>query len=191
MKTISRRTALQVLAGTSGLAALGLAIPLRGALTSLARGALNRPSSPRPTANTGSGGMMGSATSADMSSYMNLFDRHTQIRRSVVAITGGVKTITESDNADLSAQLKAHVSSMYGHVDQGQEVICMSNSLPVLFRNAKGYQRHMTFTAKGVAVTETSSDGQLTQAIRDHAREVSGFVQEGMPAMMKGMMGGN
>ena len=45
-------------------------------------------------------------------------------------------------------------------------------------------------TAKGVQVTETSSDPELTQAIRAHAQEVSGFVRDGMPAMMQGMMGG-
>jgi hypothetical protein len=30
----------------------------------------------------------------------------------------------------------------------------------------------------------------LTDAIRAHAREVSGFVHDGMPAMMHDMMGG-
>lgn len=30
----------------------------------------------------------------------------------------------------------------------------------------------------------------LTEAIRAHAREVTGFVQQGMPAMMQQMMGG-
>ena len=45
---------------------------------------------------------------------------------------------------------------------------------------------------------ETADDPGLTDAIRAHAREVTGFVQEGMPAMMlqqmmgpDGMMGGN
>ena len=65
----------------------------------------------------------------------------------------------------------------------------MSNSLPILFSNAQGYQRHLTFTAKGVAVMETSSDPALVKAIRAHAQEVSGFVRDGMPAMMRGMMG--
>jgi hypothetical protein len=66
----------------------------------------------------------------------------------------------------------------------------MSQNLPTLFRNAKGYERRLTLTAKGVQVTETSSNPDLTQAIREHAQEVSGFVRDGMPAMMQGMMGG-
>ncbi|WP_338182265.1 hypothetical protein [Candidatus Dormiibacter inghamiae] len=41
-----------------------------------------------------------------------------------------------------------------------------------------------------MTVTETSSDPTLTTAIRQHSQEVSGFVRDGMPAMMRGMMGG-
>jgi hypothetical protein len=137
-----------------------------------------------------SGGMMGSATSADMNMYMELFDRHTELRRTVNEIPGGVRTSTESDSAELTALLQAHVSSMYGHVNQQAEVTCMSNSLPTLFRNATRYRRQLSMTTKGVSVTETSDDPQLTAAIRAHAEEVSGFVRDGMPAMMRGMMGG-
>jgi len=137
-----------------------------------------------------SGGMMGSATSADMTMYMDLFNRHTQLRRAVEEIPGGVRTTTESDAPDLVTQLQAHVASMYSHLDQRAEVTCMSDSLPTLFRNATTYQRRLTFTPKGVTVMETSSDPAITLAIRKHAQEVSGFVQNGMPAMMQGMMGG-
>jgi len=40
-----------------------------------------------------------------------------------------------------------------------------------------------------LAVLATTSDPELTRAIRAHAREVTGFVVEGMPAMMRDMMG--
>ncbi len=177
---ISRRAALGLLGGS--LIGLGLAggYLLRAALrfgsTSNGDGMM-------------SAGMMGSATSADMNTYMDLFNRHTELRRTVEVIPGGVRTRTESDAPDLVAQLQVHVSSMYSHVNQGAEVTCMSNSLPTLFRNAKGYQRQLTLTSSGVSVTETSSDPALTAAIRRHAQEVSGFVRDGMPAMMRGMMG--
>jgi hypothetical protein len=65
----------------------------------------------------------------------------------------------------------------------------MSQSLPTLFAHAPDYQRQITFTANGIVAVETASDPDLTRAIRAHAREVTGFVVEGMPAMMKGMMG--
>lgn len=133
---------------------------------------------------------MGGATGMDMRAYMNMFMRHQELRRSVEEIPGGVRTTTESDSADLVAELQAHVSSMYTHLDQGSEVTCMSSSLPTLFRRAADYQRQITLTPSGVVVVETSSDPELTNAIREHAREVTGFVIEGMPAMMGGGMMG-
>jgi hypothetical protein len=175
MSGITRRAALGLLAAGGALLGLGLAggYVVRDALKSVAGGGM-----------MGSG-MMGSATQADMSSYMKLFDRHTDLRRTVEAIDGGVRTTTESDAPELIALLQTHVSSMYSHLDQHAEVTCMSSSLPTLFRNSTSYRRELTLTAKGVAVTETSTDARITSAIREHAREVSGFVRDGMPAMMR------
>jgi len=78
---------------------------------------------------------------------------------------------------------------MYSHLDQGSEIMCMSQSLPTLFRRASDYHRQITLTPTGVVAVETADDRNLTQAIRAHAREVTGFVTEGMPAMTQGMMG--
>ena len=87
MSGITRRAALGLLAAGGALLGLGLAggNVLRDALKSVAGGGM-----------MGSGSM-GSATQADMSSYMTLFDRHTDLRRTVEAIDGGVRTTTESD----------------------------------------------------------------------------------------------
>jgi len=49
------------------------------------------------------------------------------------------------------------------------------------------YCRKLEVTAKGVAVTETASDADMIALIKAHAREITGFVDEGMPAMMRGM----
>jgi len=176
---ITRRAALGLLAAGGALLGLGLAggYVLRDALKSAAGGGM-----------MGSGSM-GGATKADMSSYMKLFDRHADLRRTVEAIDGGVRTTTESDAPELIALLQTHVSSMYSHLNERAEVTCMSSSLPILFRNSTSYRRDLTLTAKGVVVTETSTDARITNAIREHAEEVTGFVHGGMPAMMRGMMG--
>ncbi|BBX63540.1 hypothetical protein MSAS_27140 [Mycobacterium saskatchewanense] len=126
---------------------------------------------------------------ADMMRYAEMFRRHTEIARSVDEIPGGVRTTTRSSAPDLVAQLQAHVSSMYARLDQGTEVMCASASLPTLFRRAGGYRRVMTLTPDGVITEETSDDPALTDAIRAHAQEVTGFVRDGMPAAMRGMMG--
>ncbi|OLD50504.1 MAG: hypothetical protein AUI42_02885, partial [Actinobacteria bacterium 13_1_40CM_2_65_8] len=151
MSRITRRAAIGLV--TAGGAMLGLGVAggylLRDALKYVAGGGMMGT------------GMMGSATQADMSSYMNLFDRHTEIRRTVEAIDDGIRTTTESDAPDLVGQLQAHVSSMYAHLNQHAEVTCMSSSLPTLFRNSSDYRRELTLTAKGVVVIETSSDPRL------------------------------
>lgn len=129
-----------------------------------------------------SGGMMGSATSADMSTYMDLFNRHTDIRRTVEMVPGGIRTTTESDAPDLvGAAPGAHLQHVQpsqpggrGHVHERQpaDPVPECDRLPPPARD----------TSKGVTVTETSTDPALTSAIRRHAREVSGFVRDGMPA---------
>jgi len=58
----------------------------------------------------------------------------------------------------------------------------MSRTVPVLLRNIRRYHRQLEITPKGVAITETATDA------RAHARKITGFVAEGMPAMMRNMM---
>ncbi|MEM6109012.1 hypothetical protein AAHS21_22660 [Mycobacterium sp. 050272] len=178
MARLTRRAALVALGSIAASSVVGLGYVLRN---------LFEPSSAIRL--TDGDGFMG-AGHVDMSRYMEMFKRHNEISRVVEDIPGGVRTTTESKSADLTAQLQAHVSSMYAHLDQGTEVMCMSQSLPVLFRHAGGYRRQLTLTATGVIAEETADDPALTETIRAHAREVTGFVNEGMPAMMgPAMMG--
>jgi hypothetical protein len=178
MAKLTRRAALAMLGTAGGL--LGLGYVLRNVV-----------GEPRPdgVAHADGPGMMG-ATGEDMSIYMEMFNRHNEIRRTVEEIPGGVRTTTESDAPDLAALLHAHVPSMYAHLNEGAEIMCMSGSLPTLFRSATNYQRQLTLTPKGIVAVETADDPDLTLAIRAHAQEVTGFVNDGMPAMMRGMMGG-
>ena len=169
MAAMTRRAALVVLGTGGGL--LGLGYILRSVI-----GVRSSHAGPA---------MMG-----DMSTYMEMFNRHGEFRRAVEGIPGGVRTTTEAESPDLVAQLQAHVSAMYARLDQGDEMMCMSDSLPTLFRRAPDYRRQLTFTPKGVVAVESSGDPNLTQSIRAHAREVTGFVVDGMPAMMKEIMGG-
>jgi hypothetical protein len=176
MAGLTRRTALAALGASGGALALGYVL----------RGALGWPAPEIRLADHD--GCMG-VSPADMSRYTEMFNRHNEITRTVDEIPGGVRTTTESNSPDLAAQLQEHVSSMYSRLDQGAEVMCMSNSLPTLFRHANGYRRQLTFTPTGVIAEETADDPALAQAIRAHAREVTGFVHDGMPPMMRGMMG--
>jgi len=175
MSGLTRRAVLLALGTGSGAVILGYA--LSGALRSL-----------RPGIQLIDHNGMG-VDAMDMSRYTEMFNRHNEITRTVEEIPGGIRTTTQSTSPDLVAQLQAHVSSMYAHLDQGAEVMCMSGSLPTLFRQANGYRRQLTLTTTGVVAEETADDPALAQAIRAHAQEVTGFVRDGMPAMMQGMMG--
>lgn len=179
---ITRRAALTALGALAAGSLVGVGFAMRNVLAS---------ASPDLRLSNGPGrnGPMG-VDPADMRAYMDMFMRHNDINRVVEDIPGGVRTTTESNFADLAAQLQAHVSSMYARVAQGAEVRCMSQSLPTLFRNPTGYRRQLTFTPTGVIAEETADDAGLVRAIREHAQEVSGFVRDGMPAMMGEMMGG-
>lgn len=171
---VTRRAAVATLLAGGGACVLGYAA--HGVLRWLA-----------PTvAHADHGGMGVDAT--DMSRYREMFTRHNEISRTVDDIPGGLRTTTQSSAPDLVAQLQAHVVSMYAHLDQGAEVMCMSASLPTLFRHASGYRRKLTMTPTGVITEETADDPALVDAIRGHAQEVTGFVRDGMPPMMRGMM---
>jgi hypothetical protein len=177
----TRRAALAALGTLAASSVLGLGYVFRSIFESTSPGV-------RLANGPGGGGMMGVGP-VDMRMYMEMFSRHTEINRVVEEIPGGVRTTTESNSPDLAAQLQAHVSSMYSHLGEGADVMCMSQSLPTLFRNAGGYRRQLTFTPTGVIAEEIADDPAITQAIRDHAREVTGFVRDRMPAMMQQMMG--
>lgn len=178
MVAISRRAALAA-AGAGGAAlALSYLLRLAGASSPAVRLADHQ---------DGGLGMMGGVTPVDMRTYAAMFHRHQEINRVVEEIPGGVRTTTESDSPELAAELQQHVANMYGHLDGGAEVTCASDSLPILFRNAAGYRRTLTMTATGVVAEETADDPVVIEAIRAHAREVTGFVDEGMAAMMRQM----
>src|SRR5262245_1161444 len=99
MAKFSRRAALAAL-GTGAAMSIGYAL----------RGVVGSPA--LRIRLTDVGGMMG-ATPADMTLYRDMFNRHNEIARTVEEIPGGIRTTTQSNSPDLTAQLQAHVSSMY------------------------------------------------------------------------------
>jgi hypothetical protein len=124
-----------------------------------------------------------------MRTGMELFMRHTKIRRSVTDLPNGIRAVTESDDPQTAAFIQAHVSEMYQRLDQNHAFpYPMSRSVPEMFEHSTRYQRKLVPTPKGVAVTETADDPAMVVVIRQHALEISDFVRDGMPAMMRGMM---
>jgi hypothetical protein len=143
------------------------------------------------------GGMMGGSmigggmgdTMGPMRTGMELFRDHSEIQRKVTILADGIRALTESDNPEVALLIQKHVAEMYVRIDQDRPFAYpMSRTVPVLFQNIGRYRRQLEVTPKGVAVTETASDPEMIELIQAHAREISGFVTEGMPAMMRDMM---
>lgn len=127
-------------------------------------------------------------SSADMGLVHDLVMNHTQIRRTVINLPDGIKTVTESDDPQLAQSIKAHVASMSQRLKDGREFNIFSRTLPVLFENRDKITSVVELTEKGSVVTRTSTDAKVVAALQGHAAEVTELAQEGPVAMMRGMM---
>ncbi|MDP3716070.1 MAG: hypothetical protein Q8R21_06625, partial [Burkholderiales bacterium] len=126
-------------------------------------------------------------SAADMGITMNLVHENTKIRRTVTRLPDGIRTVTESDDPKIAQDIKAHVASMSGRLQEGKEFNIFSTTLPVIFDNAKNIKSKIEFTAKGAIVTRTSPDPKVATALQAHADEVTELVKEGPVAFHRGI----
>jgi hypothetical protein len=129
-----------------------------------------------------------------------LLVNHDRITRTVTNLSNGIRTVTESDDPALAAQIKTHVADMGKRVAAGDDpgLPIESDALHAIFRDKDKIRTSYEPTDKGVAVVQTSDDAKTVAALQEHAAEVTGLVRGGMAAlhtaMMKrngGMMGGH
>lgn len=126
-------------------------------------------------------------SATDMGIAMNLVHENTKIRRTVTKLPDGIKTVTESTDPRIALDIKAHVASMSGRLQEGKEFNIFSTTLPVIFDNAKNIKSVVEFTDKGAIVTRTSTDAKVAAALQAHAGEVTELVQEGPTAFHRGL----
>jgi hypothetical protein len=122
---------------------------------------------------------------ADMQGIHFLFAHRDSITRTVTEVPQGVRTVTETDDPEVTPQLQAHVEAMYARLKDGAPIHARDPLFASLFRNADRIDARIEKTPKGVRVTETSSDSDVVKLIRKHAEVVSAFLKNGMPEMMK------
>ena len=127
-------------------------------------------------------------SSADMGLVHDLLMGHASIRRTVINLPDGIRTVTESDDARVARAIKAHVASMSQRLKDGREFNIFSATLPVLFETRDRIRSTVEMTEKGAVVTRTSTDAKVVAALQGHAAEVSELAREGMVAMRRGMM---
>jgi hypothetical protein len=127
----------------------------------------------------------GGGHGADMMGVHFLFAHRDSIARTVTEIPGGVQTVTESDDPAVTAQVQEHVQAMYARLKEGRPINARDPLFAALFRNADKIDVRIEKTAKGLRVSETSTDDAVVNLIRRHAQVVSLFIANGMPEMMK------
>jgi hypothetical protein len=131
------------------------------------------------------GGMHDDAFRADMGLVHEMLGGHESIQRKVTNLPNGIRTVTESDDPQVAATIKAHVASMEKRLEEGREFNLFSPTIPVLFENKDKIRTAVEQTAKGVVFTQTSDDAKVVAALQAHAVEVSELVRDGMAAMMR------
>jgi predicted component of type VI protein secretion system len=129
-----------------------------------------------------------SAFGSDMSVVHQMLADHAKINRSVTNLPDGIRTVTESDDPRVANEIKDHVARMEQRLKDGKVFNVASRSLPTIFANNAKIHTEIEQTAKGVILTQTSTDPATVAALQAHAGEVSDLAQQGMVALMRSMM---
>ncbi|MDH3206869.1 MAG: hypothetical protein OEO79_09660 [Gemmatimonadota bacterium] len=124
----------------------------------------------------------------DMGIVHELLVAHEAIDRTVTNLPNGVSTLTESDDPQVAAYIKAHVASMDQRLVNGEVFNVTSSTIPTIFENAERIHTEIEETATGVMFTQTTEDPELVATLQAHAEEVSELARDGMAAMMRSMM---
>lgn len=114
-----------------------------------------------------------------------LLQNRQDIRRKVVNLPNGVKTLTETDNAQLRPVLVGHVKSMYERLESGRPIHQRDPLFRTLFQHAKEITLIAKPTKTGIEVIETSDNPQAVKMIQAHAEVVSLFLKNGHAEVRK------
>jgi len=125
------------------------------------------------------------AFAADMRLVHEMLANHERIKRTVTNLPNGIRTVTESDDAQVAQFIRAHVASMEKRLYEGRVFNLFSPTLPVLFAKKDKIRTQVETTDTGSVVIQTSDDAEVVTALQAHAVEVSELARDGMTAMMR------
>ena len=111
-----------------------------------------------------------------------LIEHRDQIERSVEEIPGGVMTRTTTQDAEVLAELRTHVGEMESLLEQGGRIRNWDPLFAEIFDNREAIEMEIDAIDHGVLVRETSTDPQVAELIRAHARKVDEFLARGHAA---------
>src|SRR5688572_3775446 len=110
--------------------------------------------SPLLTSQQRRGRMMMDDHRDDMVTIHSLFADREKIERTVVKITNGVETITESGDPKVAARIVKHVYEMKERLEKNEPIHMWDPLFAELFENATKIRMEITKTARGVKVLE-------------------------------------
>lgn len=112
-----------------------------------------------------------------------LFANHEKVTRRVEEIAGGIRAFTTSNDPEVARQLRTHVGQMKARLEAGMPMRRFDPLFRELFAHADKIRMTIDEVPGGVRVTETSDDPQVVLLIRQHARTVSEFAEQGFDRM--------
>jgi hypothetical protein len=129
-------------------------------------------------------------TAKEENDLKTIFKTHKEIKRSVVKLKNGIKTITESNNTKLREAIIDHVSMMVTRLEEGKnpKVFIQTPILDKLFDYYDQIETELEITDKGIIVIQTSANKKVVQLLQKHADEVSDMSKRGMVSVHERMM---
>ncbi|GEM_PF-6834520 len=117
----------------------------------------------------------------DMGPIQELLTQHDKIQRNVEEIPNGVRTVTTSNDPEITKLIRTHVGEMKKRIEGDHPIRTLDPLYREIFRHHDKIKLEIEDIPGGVRVTETSSDPQIVLLIRQRAKRAeSEFVSGGM-----------
>ncbi|WP_413717867.1 hypothetical protein [Silicimonas sp. MF1-12-2] len=130
------------------------------------------------------------ATPEESAELAVMFNNFQLIDRTVENLPNGIRTITNSSDEEVMANLVSHVTGMINRVEEGRDpqIFIQSPTLDVFFLKGDRIETEIDITDEGIVVVQTSDDPELVEALQVHAAEVTDMANRGMEAVHDAMM---
>ena len=132
------------------------------------------------------GHMMEPGDMGDMMTIRQLLASHGEVQREVENVPGGVRTVTVSDDPEVTELIRQHVREMQARYGRDQPIRMMDPVFRELFRHRDSATLEIEDIPGGVRVLHTSDDPEVAALIRQHAHAfVSEAAEQGMDRAMQ------
>lgn len=115
----------------------------------------------------------------DQSVFHTLLRRHTELRRSVEALSNGIRAETTASAPDLVALLHDHAEQMHRRLEEGFGLRHWDPAFAEIFAQKDKVKMTITPTETGVIAKETSDAPNVVKLLQAHRAVVTAFVREG------------